>query len=53
MNMVHMAVLSKFDGDINAASEAYGIPVETLANAKAASTEFTATDRAAYNLVNT
>ncbi len=53
MNMAHMAVLSKFDGDINAASEAYGIPVETLANAKSATSEFSSTDRAALSLVNT
>ena len=53
MNMAHMAVLSKFDGDINAASEAYGIPVQTLANAKSATSEFTAVDRAALSLVNT
>jgi hypothetical protein len=53
MNMAYVAVLSKFDGDINAASEAYGIPVETLANAKSATTEFSALDRAALSLVNT
>ena len=53
MNMAHMAVISKFDGDINAASEAYGIPVETLARAKSATTDFSSTDRAALSLVNT
>ena len=53
MNMAHVAVLSKFDGDINAASKAYGIPVETLANAKSATTDFTSLDRAALSLVNT
>jgi len=53
MNMAHMAVLSKFDGDINAASEAYGIPVQTLANAKSATSEFSSIDRAALSLVNT
>ena len=52
-NMAHVAVLDKFDGDINAASEAYGIPIQTLANAKSATTEFTALDRAALSLVNT
>jgi len=53
MNMAHVAVLSKFDGDINAASKAYGIPVQTLADAKSATTEFSALDRAALSLVNT